>query len=424
MKFPMAFAKFFIVETISQLKLFRPRFLRSSVVVVAALFSPLLSATELGMQWTYWTQGSRVIISLDPTLPRRGESFKVVVSGTWPNRCTDMIKSLYYSRYFQEGQYIVVGAPSLGYSSTQTCGEEYEPTHFSSSVEIPGSVWEFIDEKKPFNVFLQLTPQLVDPYKWSREFDLSWGLHEIPPRIGQGHWVSEQRPFQGLNVEQQGDTVLLYQLSYYTDDGKSSWRMGDATFHGDITNGIAYDVSLLNFTEGYDSILHDLEHLEEDDLSIDHWSFGIDVEGVNQIKVYFIANNQAVTYKRYVFRLADNQLPVVVPDMAGKWNLYAFDNQNLEQAFPIEFRAAVKTGDGLYRFKSIDDQWILDCWVNLDGVGSCDLSNEASGIKMTYDLLDFNGNYAKAPLTSSDSLATQTGILLRDGFRLPVLDSM
>ncbi len=65
----------------------------------------------------------------------------------------------------------------------------------------------------------------------------------------------------------------------------------------------------------------------------------------------------------------------------------------------------------------------MDCWVNSDGVGICNLINEDLGITMDYDLLDFNGNYAKAPLVYSNTEGiTQTGILLRAGFHLPVLD--
>jgi len=149
------------------------------------------------------------------------------------------------------------------------------------------------------------------------------------------------------------------------------------------------------------------------------------VVDVNQIKVFFKVWWDTLTYKRYVFQLDDNQLPVVVPNMAGKWNLYAFDNQNLEASFLIEFRAATKSDRGLgwYRFESLDDQWVLDCWVNIDGIGSCNLINEDLGITMDYDLLDFNGNYAKAPLlTTNPEESTQTGILLRAGFHLPVLD--
>jgi hypothetical protein len=164
---------------------------------------------------------------------------------------------------------------------------------------------------------------------------------------------------------------------------------------------------------------------KEDEMSFTEGSFGIEAVGVNQIKVFFRYWSNIQTYKRYVFRLDDNQLPVVIPNMAGRWNLYAFDNQTLEASYPVEFRASSRTEKGLgwYPFKSIDDQWLMNCWANVDGVGTCILTNEDLGITMSYDLVDFNGNYAKAPLDNSNTEGiTQTGILIRAGFHLPVLD--
>ena len=407
----------------SFLKSFKPKYLQLFAFLVASLFSQILSATQMGPQWSMQlAAGSRVIISLDPPLPRRAEPFTVNVSGTWRNPCIAGLGDLKVNLIFldrPELQRLRVGTyPPSG------CGDEYEPTPFTRSVEIPGSVWESIDEKIPLLVSLGISDIAV-PHYWFRKFDLSWGLHEIPPQIGQGHWISDESPFQGLNVEQQGDTVLVYELGYREDDGEPDWLMGNARFHGDITHGVAYHVRWLNPTGEWDYETRDYVQPKEDEMSFTQSSFGIGVEGVNRIKVFLNRPALINTYKRYVFRLADNQLPVVVPDMVGQWNLYAFDNQNLEASFLIEFRAATKSerGVGLYRFNSIDDQWVLECWVNLDGVGTCDLTNEDLGITMSYTLLDFNGNYAKAPLlTTKPEETTQTGILLRAGFHLPVLD--
>ena len=257
---------------------------------------------------------------------------------------------------------------------------------------------------------------LITVYSFYRELDLSWGLHEIPPQIGSGHWISDERPFQGLNVEQQGDTVLVYDLAYRDDKGEPSWLMGHARFYGDVTHGVTHHVSWLNPSS---------DQPKEDEMSFTEGSFGIEAVGVNQIKVFFRYWSNIQTYKRYVFRLDDNQLPVVIPNMAGRWNLYAFDNQTLEASYPVEFRASSRTEKGLgwYPFKSIDDQWLMNCWANVDGVGTCILTNEDLGITMSYDLVDFNGNYAKAPLDNSNTEGiTQTGILIRAGFHLPVLD--
>ena len=399
-------------------KSFKPKYLQLSVFLAATLFSQMISATEMSLQASFMGSGSTLIISLDPPLPRRGEPFTIKATGIWINRCIaeyeDFEVRLSDRRIFLDSTptYEVPGCRSI--SPQPEVG--YGPTPFTRSVVIPSSAWEFIDEKKPLTVGLTLLPSMFFPHYWVREFDLSWGLHEIPPQIGQGHWISDQRPFQGLNVEQQSDTVLVYKLDYGRYDGQPTWLMGHAEFHGDITHGVASHVSWLNPSS---------DQPKEDEMSFTPGSFGIAVEGVNQIKVDFGVTFKYITYKRYVFRLADNQLPVVIPDMVGQWNIYAFDDQNLEASFLIEFRAATKSEKGLgwYRFKSIDDQWVLDCWANLDGVGTCNLTNEDLGITMSYDLLDFNGNYAKAPLlTSNTDETTQTGILLRTGFHLPVLD--
>ena len=395
----------------SFLQCFKPKYLQLSVFLTATLFSQIISATQMDLQWTFLSRGSTAFISLDPPLPRRGEPFTIEIAGTWNSCWIDRYEKVDVSF---SGQYIDV---RTSYSQ-DVCLEgpgPTAPTPFTRSVVVPGSAWEDIDEKKPLRVGFSVWTGLITFYAWSREFDLSWGLHEIPPQIGSGHWISDERPFQGLNVEQQGDTVLVYDLAYRGDNGQPRWLMGHARFYGDVTHGVTHHVSWLNPSS---------DQPKEDEMSFTEGSFGIEAVGVNQIKV-FSRYWWYTTYKRYVFRLDDNQLPVVIPNMAGQWNLYAFDNQNLEASFLIEFRAATKSDKGLgwYRFKSLDDQWVLDCWANLNGVGTCILTNEGLGITMSYDLLDFNGNYAKVPLlTSNTDETTQTGILLRAGFHLPVLD--
>jgi hypothetical protein len=395
---------------------FMPKYLQLSVLLAATLFSQMVSATKMEFQDTYYAAGSTLIISLVPALPLRGQPFTIEVSGTWKNRCIGWFAILEVDSI---GQVIKVSSPRV--SSGLVCGDEYEPTPFTRSVVVPSSAWENIDDKSPLEVQLRLsTGFLNNDHFWRREFDLSWGLHEIPPQIGQGHWISDQRPFHGINVEQQGDTVLAYELAYHGGDGQPRWIMGHASFHGDATHGAANHVSWLN--PSWNNSWPD-EWPKENEMSFTKSSFGIEVLGVNRVRVFFENWYDNPIYKRYAFRLADNQLPVFIPDMVGKWNLYAFDNQNLEASFLVEFRAANKIENGWYRFKSIDDHWFLDCQANSSGEGNCNLTNEGLGITMGYDLLDFNGNYAKAPLLTSNTVeTTQTGILLRAGFHLPVLD--
>ena len=258
----------------SVFKCFNPKYFQLSVFLAATLFNQGISATGLGGQFTDINIGSRVIITLDPPLPRRGESFTVEVSGTWRNTCVAELGDLDVDL---DGLDEVTQFIRVSTSPPPTCNYEYEPTPFTRSAVIPSSAWEHIEEKNPLWVQLSISGFLM-PHYWNREFDLNWGLHEIPPQIGQGYWISDQRPFQGLNIEQQSDTVVLFKLGYNTGDGEPSWNMADATFHGDVTHGVAYYVRRLNPSN---------EFLKEDEMSFTHSSFDINVEGVNQIKVFF-----------------------------------------------------------------------------------------------------------------------------------------
>ena len=401
---------------------FMSKYIQLSVLLAATFFSQMVSATSMEYQDSFFASGSTLTISLEPTLPLRGQPFTIEVSGTWKNRCIGWFETLEVDsiRVDSIRQVIKVSSPRV-YSGL-VCGDEYEPTPFTRSVVLPSSAWEHVDEKRPLVVELNLHTGWFSDHYWRREFDLSWGLHEIPPQIGSGHWISDQRPFQGINVEQQGDTVLAYGLAYHGGDGQPRWLMGHASFHGDATHGVTNHVSWLN--PSWNDTSPD-EWPKENEMSFTKSSFGIDVLGVNRVRVFFENWYDRPIYKRYVFRSANNQLPVVIPDMAGRWDLYAFDNQTLEASYPVEFRATSRTEEGLgwYPFKSIDDQWLMNCWANLDGEGTCILTNEDLEITMSYDLVDFNGNYAKAPLVHSNvEEAAQTGILLRAGFHLPVLD--
>jgi hypothetical protein len=175
------------------------------------------------------------------------------------------------------------------------------------------------------------------------------------------------------------------------------------------------------------------------ELAWDATSAGITVLGVNRVNAFVGLHDvdgepTAIyhTYKPWVFKLDDSQLPPVVPDMIGVWNLYGFNGQILEQSHSVNFNAGTKIGNDEYRFTSSGEEWLLECQINLYGDGGCTLSNDILGLTMNYYLyqtppdpnLDyFNGNYTKAPLVNSKSeVPDQTGILLRSGVHLPVLD--
>jgi hypothetical protein len=179
---------------------------------------------------------------------------------------------------------------------------------------------------------------------------------------------------------------------------------------------------------------------ERQEILFDATSAAISVRGVNRISAYIGLHDLdgwpdhpvRHTYKRWVFALGDTQLPPVVPDMIGLWNLYGFNGRHLEQFHQIKFEAGTKVGHDLYRFLSADDEWVLDCQINLDGAGGCTLANENLGLTLSYAMDStpfdssvryFNGNYTEGPLVNSNiEGADQTGILLRSGLHLPALD--
>jgi len=246
--------------------------------------------------------------------------------------------------------------------------------------------------------------------------------------------------------------VVFLELTFNRTSGEPNWLYASGNFHGNSLNGVAYLVNWLSPVEGATQgwkINPDLNpsiipyirlvQPEQQDLTFDPSSAGISVRGVNRIQAYVGLHDvdgvpQPVyhTYKRWVFALDDVQLPPVVPDMTGVWDLYGFNGQKLEQAHQIKFGAGTKVGDDLYRFTSAENEWVLDCQINLNGEGDCTLANEGFGLSMNYyldktpfdsSLGYFNGNYAKAPIVNSNSAGPdQTGILLRSGVYLPVLD--
>lgn len=397
------------------------------VFIAAVVTSQSAFATAFGEQWSPYSAGSKVKIALDPPLPRKGEPFAVIISGKWRDSCVKQLPEWHvgittHNILLSSWDAVIFGG----------CGDTWEPTPFSWTIEIDSSAWEQIDEWQALWVTLDLPAGTLHNHEWWRDFDLSWGLHEIPAQIGAGFWVSDEKPFQGLAIQQQNDTVVIYQLTYERDyvelTGEPVWLMGNGRLQGNSTNGVfkrvGYDINVLS-PGGPITPPEYQKNPDREDLVINRSSFGIMVNGINSINMGVQRSIfHCCEYKRRVFALGDTQLPAVIPDMSGKWNLYGFNEQNLEQSFQIEFRAGVKEEEnGWYRFKSAEHGWELVCQSDWDGVGDCTLLNSELGLKMHYTLLDFNGNYAKSTLSSPDvGVADQTGILLRSGFHLPVLD--
>ena len=402
---------------------------------------------------TVISPGSTTVISIDPVLPKQGEPFAINITGQWRDSCIPGQSGLTYEMFnFTQRDRPEIKGVEVKIKTTldrsNYCGGAFNPTTYHLSVPVQSLDWNAV------SVTLDITdPQNLDDHiYWQRQFDLILGLHEIPPRLGSGYWLSEDTPYQGLLIQQQSSTMVFYELTYNRTSGEPNWLYATGKFHGNSLNGVAYLVNWLSPVEGATQGFKNNPDLNPsiipynrlvqptiEELIFDPSSAGIRVRGVNRIQAYLGLHDvdgepQAVyhTYKRWVFALDDVQLPPVVPDMIGLWGLYGFNGQSLEQSHQIEFRAGSKVGSDLYRFTSADDAWVLDCQINLDGEGDCTLANEGFGLSMNYyldktpydsSLGYFNGNYAKAPLVNSNGAEPdQTGILLRSGVHLPVLD--
>lgn len=395
---------------------------------------------------------STAVISIDPVLPKQGESFVINVTGQWRDRCIpDQSELTYEIREFMESARPELRQVLFQLKTTllhaNECGGEFEPTAYKLSVPVQSTNWDALS----VTVDINQSPNLDRHVNWRRNFDLVLGTHDINPRLESGYWISEETPYQGLLIQQQGDTVVFYDMTYNRTSGEPNWIYADGVFHGNSLNGVGYFVSWLSPVEGATLGYKDNPDLdpniisyyrlvqpEDPELTFDATSAGITVRGVNRIDAFVGLHDvdgepQAVyhTYKPWVFRLDDSQLPPVVPDMIGVWNLYGFNGQYLEQSHAVSFNAGTKIGNDEYRFSTIDEEWLLECQIDLNGEGDCTLTNDILGLSMNYYLnktpLDpnlgyFNGNYTKAPLVSSNSeVPDQTGILIRSGVHLPVL---
>ncbi len=397
--------------------------------------------------------GSTGVISIDPVLPKQGEPFTISVKGQWRNQCIpDQSKLTFEIREFTETARPTLRQARLQLKTTlvhaNECSGEFEPTAYALSVPVQSSNWDVLHVTADINESAETDRHVY----WHRNFDLVLGTHEINPRLGSGYWISDDTPAQGLLIQQQGDTVVFYDLTYSRTSGEPNWIYADGVFHGNSLNGVGYLVNWLSPVEGATlgfknnpdlnpSIIpyYRLVQPVDQELVFDATSAGMVVRGVNRINAFIGLHEvdgepQAVyhTYRPWVFRLDNTALPEVVPDMTGVWNLYGFNGQHLEQSHSITFNNGTRTGTDEYRFTSSEEQWVLVCQINLSGEGGCVLDNEAMGLTMHYYLdktpIDsslgyFNGNYTQAPLVNSNNeVPDQTGILLRSGLHLPVLD--
>ena len=406
------------------------------VAVIGLLMASSVSATyiqavhALGIN-DHFYPGTTASIEISPTLPSEGEGFKVTISGTWMAEFIPTLEDFHIE--------IRPSTNHISFNAQPDYGEDfvYDPRHENTwkgeieelaEYEYTFSIGpEFVDQidlDKPISVSFSLR---VYPYyyqRWKRHFDLKWGLHEIPPRLGSGYWISNEKPYEGLMIEQQGDVVVFYEMTYNSDDGRPKWIYADGRFQGDSTNSKAY----LPIRNVPDKIYEPVE----DGVSFRQGSGSIRVLGFNRVQSVVATNSydedwevlkwapENATYKRWHFGKTTYQLPPTVPDFSGNWNFYEFDGRTLLSSDAIEFLGGTLTAPNTYQFLSTDQAWQLECVVPLSGEGACELKGDM--VIFSFDFDSFNGNVATGLITDLSNGATNPdGVLLREGYTLPVL---
>ncbi len=238
------------------------KYLPVLVPLAAALFIQTASATYYniaGAQRIVFP-GSTATIFLEPVLPKRGEPFTINVTGQWKDKCIpfqETVNIVPLDDYFHPGTIAILATPD----HTNDCGEGFEPTDYHLSIHVQGTDWELFYDDQKFNDQAPVTVQLAvyDPLigkdfqgttYWSKDFDLNYGLHTIPPRLRSGYWVSTGTPNQGLLIQQQGNTAVFYELKYNRISGEPNWHYADGRFDGNSLNGVAYLVNWLSPVDG------------------------------------------------------------------------------------------------------------------------------------------------------------------------------
>lgn len=393
-----------------------------AVAILLAIVSDDLTAAHFRDGGWLAEQGILESVRIDPRLPKPGESFTVTLSGRWPEVNPDGLcrAPLELSKITVYPSLIsIVSAPQ---SDSSYCDQP--PASWTFDVTVPASAWDAVDE----NGYLRIEHQLFSGINMltgiNQVFDMRLGTHEVPAFIGSGFWVSEDRPFEGILVEQQGSRVLFYGLGYDKDinidddDGEPVWQLVAGEMYGDSTLGRSY-----RYDWPFDENHIPLENPTEMDLLSVNDSGAIIVDDYNHIRVFTgTRNNRGLydSYTRIAFGIDKGRLPNYVPPLAGHWTLYGFDGQNAEFTASVEFLQGSSQGANQYRFASAGGDWLATCTVIAPGSGDCGVERSSDGAKFEFQMTEFQGNLARGSLATGNSNALD-GVLIRDPWKLPVL---
>lgn len=367
-------------------------------------------------------QGILESISIEPRLPARGQSFTVKLAGSWPaiNPGGVCRPPLDFSEVVvYPGSVTIISSPQ---QDSNYCDQP--PASWSFDVTIPANAWDAVNDEGYLVIEHLLYSGINMLTGIDQVFDMRLGTHEVPAFIGSGFWISPDLPYEGILIEQQGSRMLFYGLGYdrdvaLNDDGEPVWQLVAGEMYGDSTLGRSY-----RFDWPFDENNMPLEKPTEMELITSNDSGAIIVDDFNHIRVFTeVTGNRGLyhSYNRIVFGLDKSRLPNYVPPLEGRWTLYGFDGQNAGFTSTIELKQGSSEGSNQYHFASSDGDWTARCAIVSPGTGDCTIERASDGAKLEFPIAAFQGNLARGSLVTGEDKALD-GVLVRDPWRLPVLD--
>lgn len=394
------------------------------LLLISCGFEGLQAAHFRGNAWEA-ERGILESIRIEPRLPALGETFTARLTGNWPKKnprgkCWGPLE---ISRVeVHAGNRVQLITNMLDNSSN--CDEP--PARWNLEVEIPASAWEAVDEQG----FLLIENLLFSGINMltgiQQVFDLRLGTHEVPAFLGSGFWVSPDRKYEGVLVEQQGSRVLFYGLGYdrdisMGDDGEPVWQMVSGEMYGNSTLGRS---SRLDWPLADGLPVGEIPEYEQI-LTVND-SGSIIVDDYNHIQVYTkIDSEEFYQYKNYhrlVFGLDSSRMPAYVPPLAGRWTLHGFDDQAAEFMATLELGQGQSQVSDQYLFESTDGDWSAFCVVTPPGTGECRFERHSDGAVFDFPLTAFQGNLARGDLQLRSGPPLD-GVLVRQPWQLPVLQT-
>lgn len=363
-------------------------------------------------------------MSIEPRLPARGEGFTVRLQGSWPEKHPNgfcWAPLAIDAVTVHPGNRVQVISNML--ENTSDCDKP--PAAWDLEVVIPANAWEAVDEEG-YLLFEHLLYSGINMLTGMIQvFDLRLGTHEVPAFLGSGFWVSPERPFEGVMVEQQGSRVLFYGLTYDRDlsagdQGEPVWQMvsGDMVGNSVLGRSYRYDWPV------DDGLLPD-EIPEHDDVHTVNDSGAIIVDDYNHIRVFTRVEDEIYAwyddYQRLVFGMDPARIPVYVPPLDGRWVLQGFEDQDLVVTVSLELRQASSPGPHTYRYDSVLGDSFVECNVVSPGTGQCHFEHSADGLEFEFPISAFQGNLARGNLKRKDGTGL-TGILVRKPWQLPAAE--